>query len=218
MLRQQLAKGHSVARQGASPFPEDGQGLAQCFSQVSHSDDAHRAPISGVDEIISATGCRPDLAMTRELRLRLDPWLESTPELAPLIDPNLHSCGTVRPHGHRELAHPEPGFYTVGAKSYGRAPNFLMATGFEQVRSVVAALAGDLQAADDVQLELPETGVCSTDFASPAAGGASVVCCGGPAVSDAAGCCVKDEVAKAKGKSGCGCGSASQKSERVQPA
>lgn len=81
--------------------------------------------------------------MTGELRLRLDPWLESTDALAPLIDPNVHSCGTVRPHGHRELAHPEPNFYAISAKSYGRAPNFLMATGYEQARSVVAALAGD---------------------------------------------------------------------------
>jgi hypothetical protein len=36
----------------------------------------------------------------------------------------VHSCGTVRPHGHRELSHPgDPGFYTVGVKSYGRAPD-----------------------------------------------------------------------------------------------
>jgi len=79
-----------------------------------------------------------------------------------LIDPNLHSCGSVPPHGHRELAHPEPGFYTVGIKSYGRTPTFLMLTGYEQVRSVAAAIAGDLAAADDVHLVLPETGVCST--------------------------------------------------------
>ena len=111
--------------------------------------------IDGIDEIVAATGARPDLALARELRLRFDPWLESTDALAPLIDPNVHSCGTVRPHGHRELAHPEPGFYAIGAKSYGRAPNFLMATGYEQARSVVAALAGDMRAADDVQLELP---------------------------------------------------------------
>ena len=52
----------------------------------------------------------------------------------------------------------------MGAKSYGRAPNFLLATGYEQVRSVVAALAGDLAAADEVELVLPETGVCSTDI------------------------------------------------------
>ena len=105
-----------------------------------------------------------DLTLTRELRLDLDPWLESAKALGPLIDPNLHSCGSVPPHGHRELAHPEPGFYTVGIKSYGRAPTFLMLTGYEQVRSVVAAIAGDMAAADDVQLVLPETGVCSTEL------------------------------------------------------
>ena len=120
--------------------------------------------LSDLDEIIVSTGSRPDWTAARELRLRLDPWLESTDLLAPLIDPNVHSCGSVPPHGHRELAHPEVGYYAVGAKSYGRAPNFLLATGYEQVRSVVAAIAGDLAAADNVQLELPETGVCSTDF------------------------------------------------------
>lgn len=120
--------------------------------------------VEEVDEIICATGQRPDLAMTGELRVRLDPWLESTEALGPLIDPNVHSCGTVRPHGHRELAHPEPDFYTIGVKSYGRAPTFLMATGYEQARSVVAALAGDIEAADRVQLVLPETGVCSSDL------------------------------------------------------
>lgn len=113
------------------------------------------------DRVVAATGYRPDLQLTRELRLDLDPILEATRELAPLIDPNVHSCGTVYPHGVDELAHPEPGFYTVGVKSYGRAPTFLLATGYEQVRSVVAALAGDWAAARDVQLELPETGVCS---------------------------------------------------------
>ena len=96
-----------------------------------------------VDEIIVATGLRPDLGMLRELRLGLDPAVEAPSALAPLIDPNLHSCGTVPPHGVDELAHPEPGFYIVGMKSYGRAPTFLLLTGYEQVRSVAAALAGD---------------------------------------------------------------------------
>ena len=124
------------------------------------ADGLHR--IGPVDRIIAATGQRPDLSLTRELRLDLDPWLESAKALGPLIDPNVHSCGSVPPHGHRELAHPEPGFYTVGIKSYGRAPTFLLLTGYEQVRSVAAAIAGDMAAADDVRLVLPETGVCST--------------------------------------------------------
>jgi hypothetical protein len=146
--------------------------------------------IDGIDRIICAAGARPDLALTRELRVRHDPWLESTDALAPLIDPNEHSCGTVRPHGHNELAHPEPRYYAVGAKSYGRAPNFLMATGYEQVRSVVAALVGDMAAADDVQLDLPETGVCNTRLAYDDAASEPVVsCCGVPAAK-AASCCV----------------------------
>jgi hypothetical protein len=115
------------------------------------------------DRTVSATGFRPDHAITAELRLDLDPVLGSTRALAPLIDPNEHSCGTVPPHGVDELAHPEPGYYAIGVKSYGRAPTFLMATGYEQARSVAAALAGDWEAARDVQLDLPETGVCSSN-------------------------------------------------------
>jgi pyridine nucleotide-disulfide oxidoreductase/putative NAD(P)-binding protein len=117
-----------------------------------------------VDEIIVATGFRPDLSLARELRLALDPWLEAPEQLAPLIDPNQHSCGTVYPHGAAELSHPEKDFYVVGMKSYGRAPTFLMLTGYEQVRSVACALVGDVEGASNVELVLPETGVCQTDL------------------------------------------------------
>ncbi|MEU2400428.1 NAD(P)-binding domain-containing protein [Kribbella sp. NPDC020789] len=113
-----------------------------------------------VDEVIVLTGFRPDLTFLDELRLDLDERLQAPVALAPLIDPNQHSCGTVYPHGHRELSHPEKGVYLVGMKSYGRAPTFLAMTGYEQVRSVAAAIAGDLESADRVELTLPETGVC----------------------------------------------------------
>ncbi len=154
------------------------------------------------DRIIVATGFRPDLTPLRELRVALDPALEAPPALAPLIDPNLHSCGTVPPHGAAELAHPEPGFWIVGAKSYGRAPTFLMITGYEQVRSVVAAIAGDHAAARDVRLVLPETGVCGVRDAGATPAG----CCGGPAPVGAEACCVADLEAKRQGEAGCGCG------------
>lgn len=117
-----------------------------------------------VDEVVVATGFRPELGLLAELRLALDPATQSPIHLAPLIDPNEHSCGTVRPHGAVELAHPDEGIFIVGMKSYGRAPTFLLLTGYEQVRSVVAALAGDWDAAKRVELVLPETGVCSTQF------------------------------------------------------
>ncbi|MEV4704313.1 FAD-dependent oxidoreductase [Actinoplanes sp. NPDC049316] len=136
------------------------------------------------DRIVGATGFRPDHSIADELRLDLDPALGSTRALAPLIDPNEHSCGTVRPHGVDELTQPEPGYYAVGMKSYGRAPTFLLATGYEQVRSIAAALAGDWAAARDVQLDLPETGVCSSNAApagpqlEPAAVSSGGACCG----------------------------------------
>lgn len=133
-----------------------------------------------VNELVVATGFRPDLDFLRELRLALDPALECPPILALLIDPNLHSCGTVRPHGARELAQPEANFYVAGMKSYGRAPTFLMATGYEQVRSIAAELAGDREAALRVELVLPETGVCSGPAASAVVDEAAAGCCGAP--------------------------------------
>jgi thioredoxin reductase len=181
-----------------------------------------------VDRVIVCTGFRPDLAMLSEVRLGLDPWLECPTALGPLIDPNEHSCGTVRPHGARELAHPEKDFYIAGMKSYGRAPTVLLATGYEQVRSIAAMLAGDVAAAERVELELPETGVCSTDLpgsgcctttsSTPVAVAVPLLtrhapqpaaeCCGGPAPAGVDACCSDDATAKADGKSGCGCGPA----------
>ncbi|MFJ6650585.1 NAD(P)-binding domain-containing protein [Streptomyces sp. NPDC091290] len=136
-----------------------------------------------VDEVIVLTGFRPDLSFLDELRLNLDERLQAPVELAPLIDPNQHSCGTVYPHGHRELSHPEQGIYLVGMKSYGRAPTFLAMTGYEQVRSVAAAIAGDLDSADRVELVLPETGVCGGAglFDTPDAGQTSASGCCAPA-------------------------------------
>lgn len=138
-----------------------------------------------VDEVIVLTGFRPDLSFLSEVRLGLDERLQAPTALAPLIDPNVHSCGTVYPHGVNELSHPEHGVYLVGMKSYGRAPTFLAMTGYEQVRSIAAAIAGDREAADRVELTLPETGVCGGVglFDDPdAVQGAEVGgCCAAPA-------------------------------------
>ncbi|WP_411150657.1 NAD(P)-binding domain-containing protein [Streptomyces sp. A30] len=138
-----------------------------------------------VAEVIVLTGFRPDLSFLSELRLGLDERLQAPTALAPLIDPNVHSCGTVYPHGVNELSHPEQGVYLVGMKSYGRAPTFLAMTGYEQVRSITAALAGDQEAAERVELTLPETGVCGgaglfddPDAAQSTEGGG---CCAAPA-------------------------------------
>ncbi|MBQ1092271.1 NAD(P)-binding domain-containing protein [Streptomyces sp. B93] len=154
-------------------FERDGDGRL-----VLVGEDGRR--LDPVDEVIVLTGFRPDLSFLSEIRLGLDERLQAPLQLAPLIDPNQHSCGTVYPHGHRELSHPEQGIYLVGMKSYGRAPTFLAMTGYEQVRSVVAAIAGDLDSADRVELTLPETGVC---------GGAGLFDAPDTQQTDGGGCC-----------------------------
>ncbi|MET9373826.1 NAD(P)-binding domain-containing protein [Streptomyces sp. NPDC002992] len=142
-----------------------------------------------VDEVIVLTGLRPDLSFVSELRLGLDERLQAPVALAPLIDPNQHSCGTVYPHGVGELSHPEKDVYLVGMKSYGRAPTFLAMTGYEQVRSIAAAIAGDREAAERVELVLPETGVCGGAglFDQPTADTPTTDngCCATPATSGA---------------------------------
>ena len=150
--------------------------------RVSHVDSrvalADEDAVIAADEIIAATGFRPDLALLGELRLDLDDRVEATRALAPLIDPNVHSCGSVPPHGVDELSHPDEGVYMVGMKSYGRAPTFLLRTGYEQVRSVVAALAGDWESARSIDFVLPETGVCNRSAAPAETAAASSACCG----------------------------------------
>ena len=156
------------------------------------------------DQLVVSTGVRPDLSFLTELRLGLDPLLECPPALSELIDPNVHSCGTVPPHGAKELALAEPGFYIAGMKSYGRAPTFLMMTGYEQVRSIIAKIAGDEKAAAKVELKLPETGICSGPDVTVEGSGQG--CCGGPAPAGIDACCALDATSKAAGKAGCGCG------------
>jgi thioredoxin reductase len=138
--------------------------------------------VPAADHVAVLTGFRPDLGFLSEVRLELDATLQAPVRIAAEVDPNIHSCGSVAATGAADLAQPEPDFYLVGAKSYGRAPTFLAMTGYEQVRSVVAKLAGDDAAAARVELALPDTGVCGGaglfDPAESAAGGS---CCAVPA-------------------------------------
>lgn len=138
------------------------------------SEDGRALPAA--DRVVVLTGFRPDLSFLSEMRLDLDPTLQAPARIAAEVDPNIHSCGSVRATGASDLAQPEKGLYLVGSKSYGRAPTFLAMTGYEQVRSVVAALAGDHAAAASIELALPDTGVCGGSGAFDDDG-------------DAAGCC-----------------------------
>ncbi|WGX96715.1 NAD(P)-binding domain-containing protein [Nocardioides sp. L-11A] len=148
--------------------PEDGRAVLV-------DEDGRELPAA--DTVVVLTGFRPDLSFLSELRLDLDPTLEAPRRIAAEIDPNLHSCGSVRATGAADLAQPEPDLYLVGMKSYGRAPTFLALTGYEQVRSVVAAIAGDHEAAARIELVLPDTGVCGGAGVFDDPDGAGGGCC-----------------------------------------
>ncbi|MFE7564870.1 NAD(P)-binding domain-containing protein [Kitasatospora sp. NPDC057500] len=172
--------GHASALTGFRTAAVEAQGE----QLVLVAEDGRRS--EPVDQVVVLTGLRPDLSFLSEVRLGLDDRLQAPTALAPLIDPNQHSCGTVYPHGANELSHPEKDVYLVGMKSYGRAPTFLAMTGYEQVRSVAAALAGDHEAAARVELTLPETGVCGGAglFDQPEDGQAAGGCCAVPAAPE----------------------------------
>ena len=141
--------------------------------------------LPAADTVVVLTGFRPDLSFLSELRLDLDPTLEAPRRIAAEIDPNIHSCGSVQATGAADLAQPETDLYLVGMKSYGRAPTFLALTGYEQVRSVVAALAGDHEAAARVELVLPDTGVCGGAGVFDDPTGAGGGCCAPAAAAPA---------------------------------
>jgi thioredoxin reductase len=182
VLRRALA-GHALGGEAADQLPERGALAVRAKQAVQDGlvtlvtgfrtarirlDDAGRAALAAedgreldpADRVVVLTGFRPDLSFLTEMRLDLDPVLQAPSRVAPVIDPNIHSCGTAAPTRAADLAHPEPGLYLVGMKSYGRAPTFLAMTGYEQVRSVAAELAGDHAAATRSELVLPDTGVC----------------------------------------------------------
>jgi thioredoxin reductase len=69
-----------------------------------------------VDRVAACVGYQPDLNLTRELLVE---------------EPNAPTIKTA-----------EPNYYVLGAKSYGRNSQFLLPTGYEQVRTVFATLTG----------------------------------------------------------------------------
>jgi hypothetical protein len=96
-----------------------------------------------VDRIIANVGFSPNLEMTRELQVHLCYASEGPMALAAaLLKQPGADCLKVGAQGAETLRTPEPNFYILGVKSYGRGSNFLMRTGFEQIREVFTLITG----------------------------------------------------------------------------
>lgn len=97
-----------------------------------------------VDHIIANVGYSPDNSLYRELQVHECYASMGPMKLAAALQGQKgHDCLKVSGGGADNLRHPEPNFYILGAKSFGRDANFLLRTGFEQVRDVFALISGN---------------------------------------------------------------------------
>jgi glycine/D-amino acid oxidase-like deaminating enzyme len=103
--------------------------------------------VEEVDRIIVNTGFGPDDSLYRELQVHECYASRGPMRLsAALVGAGTRDCLTVPAFGADVLANPEPDFFILGHKSYGRNPSFLLETGFKQVAEAVATLAKGLEA------------------------------------------------------------------------
>lgn len=90
-----------------------------------------------VDHIIALTGSVGDATLYRQLQIH-ECWATSGPMklAAALLGSGSADCLTQASHGPETLENPEPDFFLVGSKSYGRNNTFLLRVGWEQVAEV----------------------------------------------------------------------------------
>ena len=100
-----------------------------------------------VDRVLALVGYRPDLSLFRELQIHICYASEGPMALAAAIlaaqskDPEAsQGCLDQVSHGPETLKNPEPGFFILGAKSYGRNPNFLLTLGHRQIEDVMSLI------------------------------------------------------------------------------
>jgi 2-polyprenyl-6-methoxyphenol hydroxylase-like FAD-dependent oxidoreductase len=94
-----------------------------------------------VDRVLSLTGAVGDHRIYRQLQVH-ECYATCGPIKlsAALLGAAAGDCLEQTSHGVDTLVNPEPGFYILGSKSYGRNNSFLLRVGWDQVTEVFAAL------------------------------------------------------------------------------
>jgi hypothetical protein len=114
---------------------------------VGESAGREHARVEEADQVIVNTGFGPDNSIYRELQVHECYASRGPMNLSgALLGAGGADCLSVPAFGVDVLRSPEPRFFILGHKSYGRNPNFLLETGYTQVAEVVAALASELGA------------------------------------------------------------------------
>lgn len=97
--------------------------------------------IEEVDQVLVHTGFGPDDSLYRELQVHESYFTRAPMKLATALSQAGSDCLTAPVFGGDALTNPEPDFFILGHKSYGRNPSFLLETGYRQVADVIARLA-----------------------------------------------------------------------------
>ena len=98
-----------------------------------------------VDRIVANVGYSPDNSLYRELQVHECYASRGPMNLAAALlaaGGDGDDCLAVPPLGAATLQNPEPGFFILGSKSYGKGFNFLLKTGLEQIRDVFTLIHG----------------------------------------------------------------------------
>lgn len=136
--------GHSAVRRigGASVHALDYRSDSDQF--VVEISNGGRNEVLTVDRIIANVGYSPDNSIYRELQVHECYASRGPMKLAAaLLGESSADCLTQSSKGPDVLKNPEPNFFIIGMKSYGKNSNFLLRVGFEQIRDVFQLISGD---------------------------------------------------------------------------
>ncbi len=145
--RARLAADAAALARGASPAVETRRGVA--VEEISKPNgklevvlrDGEGSDTVTVDRILSLTGAVGDHGLYRQLQVH-ECYATCGPIKlsAALLGAGSSDCLAQTTHGADTLTNPEPGFFILGSKSYGRNNTFLMRIGWEQVGEVFGLL------------------------------------------------------------------------------
>lgn len=129
--------------QGASIAAIRFDDAAQTFSVDIESQEGEG--MLAVDNIIANVGFSPDNSIYRELQVHECYASRGPMKLAAalLSESSSADCLAQTSKGPGVLKNPEPDFYIIGMKSYGKNSNFLLKIGYEQIRDVFQLISED---------------------------------------------------------------------------
>lgn len=135
-----VSVGVSVGASADSAPPADADAATALGESAGASESS---PAELFDEVIGLTGYGPERDLYRELQVHECYASLGPMRLAAALLGASGDCLAQPSLGPEVLKNPEPRFFILGAKSYGRNSAFLLQHGLEQVRGAYALLHGD---------------------------------------------------------------------------